>query len=242
MTNFWETNIILESIAGSKLFGTAIESSDTDYMAVAVEPVEYVLGLRRFNSTEDHKLKDATVDRTVYGLRFFLERLSKGNPTMLGILYAPANLLEKDSIYAHNLRAIRDEFTNQTTLNAFLGYLDAQSSRFSKSLNGEVAPGRSELVEKYGMDTKFMGHAIRLGMQGAELAMSGTITLPMPEHQAKFILDIRDGKLNPEEFFEMINEFKDIIREEKEKLKKLPNFEVLENFLIDTYREYWGWM
>jgi uncharacterized protein len=52
-------------------------------------------------------------------------------------------------------------------------------------------PARAELESKFGYDTKHASHLVRLLMEGEELLLKGTITLPLP--YADHILSIRRG-------------------------------------------------
>lgn len=56
----------------------------------------------------------------------------------------------------------------------------------------ERNPARAELESKYGYDTKHASHLVRLLLEGEELLLKGTITLPLP--YADHILSIRRGK------------------------------------------------
>lgn len=239
--DFWENDIILESQTGSRLFGTNIATSDYDRMGVAIESVPYVLGLRNFETHQDQKVANKEEDRTIYGLKFYLRKVAEGNPTMLELLFAPEELRTVDTKWASSLRELRSEFRTKATINRFLGYLGAQMIRFEKSLKGEVAPGRDELVEKYGMDTKFMAHAVRLGIEGLEFASTGFITLPLSSTNVEWLLRIRNGEMTPNAFFTCVEEYKENIRMQKEGLPEKPNFLKLESFLISTYKEYWKW-
>lgn len=54
---------------------------------------------------------------------------------------------------------------------------------------------RPELVAVHGYDTKFAMHALRLGVQGAELLTTGRITLPVPEPDLSFLRAVRRGEV-----------------------------------------------
>ena len=57
-------------------------------------------------------------------------------------------------------------------------------------------PNRPELVERYGFDTKYAGHVLRLAYQGIELAETGRLALPMREPARSHIIDVRTGKVS----------------------------------------------
>jgi hypothetical protein len=58
---------------------------------------------------------------------------------------------------------------------------------------GQKNVKRPELVERYGYDTKYAGHIVRLGFQGIWYAEKGEIPVPLPRHAANAVLDVRHG-------------------------------------------------
>jgi hypothetical protein len=75
----------------------------------------------------------------------------------------------------------------------FLGYLRAQKV----AMTGEVGAhtNRPELVPEHGYDSTFAMHALRLGVQGAELLTTGRISLPVPEPERSRLRTVRRGEV-----------------------------------------------
>lgn len=97
---------------------------------------------------------------------------------------------------------------------------------------------REELLLKYGFDTKFASHLIRLMLEGVELLETGEIKFPLKERQ--LILDVKLGKWP-------INKILDFSNDLEKKLEELalistlpdkPNVKALEEFTIKTLRKY----
>lgn len=82
MEEFW-LKPDYEVISGSHLYGVNDESSDLDIRGFVVEPIEYALGLKKF---EQYEPKGE--DRVIYGLKKFLQLLTTGNCQCLEILMA----------------------------------------------------------------------------------------------------------------------------------------------------------
>lgn len=61
-------------------------------------------------------------------------------------------------------------------------------------LDGAIKVNRPELIEKYGFDTKYAMHMVRLGVQGVELLETGRMTLPIAEPWLSWLRDLRRGK------------------------------------------------
>ena len=102
---------------------------------------------------------------------------------------------------------------------------------------------RPELIEAHGFDTKYAMHVVRLGRQGIELMTQGRLTLPMAEPARSRIMAIRRGEV-PEN--EVIAEVTQVERELEaaiaaSPLPAEPDREAVDAFIVDTYREAWGW-
>src|SRR5690606_26019385 len=104
------------------------------------------------------------LDLTLYSLRKFCRLAAKGNPSVLILLWLPSYI--KRTELGDRLIGMRERFISQEAGKRFLGYLASQKA----ALKGERARNviRPELVERYGYDTKFAMHALRLAYQGIE--------------------------------------------------------------------------
>ena len=102
----------------------------------------------------------------------------------------------------------------------------------------DKAGNREELLLKYGFDTKFASHLIRLMVEGVDLLKNGHLEFPLKE--AKMILDIKTGKWTIAQILNYSNELEKEIESlaETSKLPSKPNTEVLEKFTVDTLRDW----
>lgn len=196
---------ILCTQVGSGVHGTAIDGTDDrDEMGICVEPPEFVIGLRSFEQyiyrtaaerTGDYNAPSQAgdLDLVVYSLRKWMRLALQGNPTVLIPLFAPDSEIVTITDLGQELRNNTDLIVSRQAGHRFIGYLRGQRERM---LNGTVAKrvNRPELIERYGFDTKFAGHMVRLGLQGVELLETGHITLPMPEPWLTWIRDLRQGR------------------------------------------------
>ena len=93
------------------------------------------------------------------------------------MLWLPEHIHKTD--WAQSLIRLREAFVSRASGARFLGYLVAQKLK----MKGERAHtvNRPELVAKYGYDTKFAMHALRLGYEGIEMMTHGRLTLPVAE-------------------------------------------------------------
>jgi uncharacterized protein len=102
----------------------------------------------------------------------------------------------------------------------------------------EKASHRADMWTKYGMDTKFLAHAIRLMFEGKELLETGNIEFPLK--QKDLLLDIRNGKFSLEEIHELADQTKNDLEGFEGDLPTKPNYTKINKFLIETVEEFWN--
>lgn len=218
------------SLNGSRLYGTDREDSDHDFAGAALETPDYIYGLKNF---EQYQFKTTFSEGTIYSLKKFLSLLAQNNPTLLCLLY------NKYAIDRYGLQHIIDAFPNRRALDSFHGYAKSQLHRISHVTGMHVT--RRELIEKYGYDTKYAAHILRLVRQGMEFATSRHITLPMwPEWIDEYNFIYYGG-------FPTIADFEAYATPEIEKLAQLKDnhdlpdhadFDTINDWLSDTYRDF----
>jgi hypothetical protein len=184
-------NEILRTVVGSGLHGIAIEGTDDhDEMGVYVAPAYVVLGVQDYRDDyiwrtqpEGGRSGPGDVDLVVYSLRKYLRLAMKGNPTALLPLFAPEESVIISTDFGDELRSNRDWFLSNQAIERFLGYMHSQHERMLGQGKQNRVPNRPELIEKYGWDVKYGSHALRLAHQGLEIALNGTLTLPLPSRE-----------------------------------------------------------
>lgn len=173
--------------------------------------------------------------------RKWLRLALDGNPTVLTPLFAPAEAIVDVTTVGLGLRAQADMIVSRQAGHRFLGYLHGQRQRM---LNGNVHArvNRPELVEKYGHDTKYAAHMVRLAVQGVELLETGRLTLPMAEPWRTWIRDLRQGKHTQQEALDATEELEArlTVLTETADLPKEPDVKQANRWLIDTYQQAWA--
>lgn len=89
---------------------------------------------------------------------------------------------------------------------------------------------RKNLLSKYGYDTKFGSHLVRLMLEGKELLTTGRIEFPLKERQ--LLTDIKLGKYNMIDVLKMAEEYEYDIENycEKTKLPSRPRYNEVQDF------------
>lgn len=128
-------NIIFKAIVGSQAYGTNNANSDIDYKGVYAQSTDELIGFGYKEQVEVNK------DECYYELRRFLQLLQSANPTMLELLYMPADcILEKNPAFDFIIEN-RDKFLTKKCLQSFGGYAIAQIKKakgLGKKMNWET--------------------------------------------------------------------------------------------------------
>src|SRR5258706_7174518 len=209
-------NEILRGVVGSTAHGTAIDDQDDrDELAIFIEPPENVCGLTSIDhyiyrdQPDGVRSQPGDLDLTMYSLRKFCKLAAAGNPSILMLLWLPEYITKK--AIGSALIGIRQAFISKTAGKKYLGYLTSQK----KSLTGERTQkvNRPELISKYGYDTKFAMHALRLGHQGIELLRDQHLTLPVQGVNLNVLRAVRTGQYTYEQVLEKIENAEARLRE-----------------------------
>ncbi|WP_017570536.1 nucleotidyltransferase domain-containing protein [Nocardiopsis halotolerans] len=243
-----EEGTILRCQVGSGVHGLTVDDqNDRDEMGVCVEPPEYVIGLRPFEQyvhrtqPEHTRSGPGDLDLTVYSLRKWTRLALDGNPTVLLPLFVPEDELVTITPLGRDLRANARRLLSRRAGLRFLGYLRAQRDRM-EGLRGGKHTNRPELVERFGFDTKYAYHMVRLGIQGVELLETGHLTLPMPEPERAWLLALRRGEYGRDQALQRANELEERLAVlcETSDLPAEPDTAWADRWLVDAYQRAWA--
>lgn len=239
---------ILELIVGSTLHGTSVDDGleDLDLMAITLEDAKQFIGFERKDTwtwrtkPEGVRSEAGDIDLSIYGLRKYLSLALKGNPTILLALFAPQEFIKRYDARGHQLQELAPHIVSQQVYQPFMGYMTQQHERLL-GLRGQRNVTRPELVNKYGYDTKYAGHIVRLGAQGIELLTTGRMTLPMKQADRDLVLAVRTGKYTLAQVSELIIAAEEGIERafKTSALPLWPNRARVEEWMMDTYLEAW---
>jgi len=238
-------NTILRGVVGSTVHGLAIEGQDDrDEMGIFIESPTQVCGLIPFDhfiqrdQPKGVRSQPGDLDLTLYSLRKFCRLAIKGNPSVLLLLYLPKYEIQQDEI-AIELLKLRDAFISRHAANSYLGYLRAQKQK----LLGERSPkvSRPELIKRYGYDTKFAMHALRLGFQGIQLLGYKHISVPMPEKTRIFLRSVRMGEVKLDNVLQAIDKTEATLTRLAEDWKdQEPDLHRISDFMSWAHFKHWS--
>jgi len=248
---------ILRGTVGSTVHGLHHGGQDDrDEMAIFIEPPEFALGLRLAESgrrrpfehyvertqPEGSRSGPGDLDLVSYSLRKWLRLAVAGNPTVLLLLFSPVESLSVRTPRGTALRGLHDAIVSRRAGPRYLGYLRTQKERLL-GVRGQKRVKRPELVEAHGFDTKYAMHVLRLGHQGIELMRTGRLTLPIAEPARSRIMAVRRGEWSESAVLAEIDRVEEELRVavDESSLPDLPDAERVDAFVVDSYRESWGW-
>ena len=248
-----ERTTILRVPAGSNLHGLNVPGTDdSDEVGICIEDMDAALGFSEFEqfiyrtAAEREGRHDAPsqcgdLDLTIFSLRKFLRLAMQGNPQIIQCLFVPAKLCITRTAMGAHLQELAPLLVSRQAGNRYLGYLEAQRQRLMGE-RGQKKVNRPELEDKYGFDTKYAMHILRLGFQGVELMSTGKLTLPMLEKDRAFVYATRLGEVPLQDVLtkagELEREIKDLSTDGP--LMAEPAREEIENWMITRYFHWWA--
>lgn len=246
--------IILTAEVGSTLYGVqgADGVDDLDLMSVVVESPAYVTGLQQWEShvwrtaDEGERSGQGDIDHTYHSVRKFLRLACQGNPSILAALFAPEAKCHARSGLGASLQTLAPSIVSKAAIPRYRGYMKAQYLRLvGKTGGGRGARtgARPELVEKYGYDTKFAMHMVRLGLQGCELMRTGRISLPMVGVDREICENIRHGRMKVESALSMAQGLDQTLEswiEAPAEVLDEPDYDAVNSWLQKCYLHSWG--
>lgn len=233
---FAEQNCILKVYGGSIAYGLNSEDSDVDIRGVCVAPIDFYLGLHRFENQETTRIREdgKAEDVVIYNLNKFIDLAAvKCNPNIIEMLFVEKNhILFKDRV-GEKLLSIRDQFLSKKAYYSFGGYAYSQLMKI-KNRTYPNSPKRHEYIEKFQYDVKHAVHLIRLLRMGIEILVDGKVEVL--RHDNNELLDILRGKYKLEEIEEMADHLRKLLDEAfvRSSLPSHPDMKFLNDWLVEA--------
>ena len=242
-------NEILRVEVGSTAHGMGTGADDLDLMGVYIETPDQLLGIAPHSEhyvsrtqPEGARSGPGDVDLTMYSLRKYLRLATAGNPTVLAALYG--STVHHTTELGNRLRELAPAIVSRRAGHRFLGYLDGQLERMRGGGKQSRMPSRPELVERHGYDTKYAGHALRLGMQGVELIDTGRLTMPMTGGMLSMCRAMREGTFTRQEADDIVAgvraELAAAVNDKgRGPLRPEPDMDAVNGFAVFAHHAHW---
>ena len=225
--------MLVRWLVGSHAYGVAGPDSDKDYVEVYAEPPEYVTGTLR---AKNMQFTSDTRDVSRYPLRNWANLTYLGNPNMVETLFIEPEYAHP--LWTEHITPIRESFLHAGMGDRFKGYATGQV----RALEGErnMKTSRPELVERYGWDTKWGYHALRVACEGVMLLFEGELRFPLAD--AKFLTMVRNGQVKKEHLIKQVYMAIDVLASVQKRtfLPARPDLTTINNALHATYLGAWA--
>jgi predicted nucleotidyltransferase len=231
-------NLILKTITGSFLYGTEHEGSDKDYLGIFVPPKEYLYGLKKCEQIIlNEKDVEETVDYTCYNLQKYIHLAMQNNPNIISVLYTPKDRIVFKDEYGQALIDNRHLFLSKKAYHSFSGYAHAQRKKIMNKDN--VIGRRLDLIKKYGYDTKFAMHLLRLFYECLDIMVCGEIVYPSPHRQK--LKSVRNGEYDLNWVLTEAHNLEQLVTEAytKSNLQYKADEKAIEELQIKLFESYW---
>lgn len=129
-------DILMATVFGSKLYGTATPESDTDYKGVFLPSVKNIILQQVPKAMCEHTKKNKEskntaddFDQEIYSLHYFLKLACAGETVAIDMLHVPLEKLEVCTDIWENIYSNRSKFYTKK-LNSYLGYCRTQAAKY----------------------------------------------------------------------------------------------------------------
>lgn len=184
-------------LMGSTAYRVSQDKSDMDVHAICIPPIEYIfphlsghiIGFgpapENFETFQQHNIivDDKNYDIAIYSIVKAFNLAAENNPNILDMLWVPEDcILHMDGIGEY-IRKNRRQFLHKGSYHKFLGYSHSQFKKLQSS-------PRTELIEKFGYDTKNAYHIWRLCLQCQQILEEGDMDIT---RNSGVLKSIREG-------------------------------------------------
>ena len=236
-------SIILEARVGSYSYGCQENnSSDIDVSGICVPPKEiiyphltgYIPGFgthpQKFDQYQRHHIKNK-YDVTIFNIVKFFHLCMNNNPNIVDILYSDPKCITAITDSGIHLIKNKHLFLSKVCWRTFRGYARSQLRKIKK----ETLPTgikRLETVEKFGFDTKFAYHIVRLALECEQILSTGDLIL---DKDKDIYIEIRNGRWTKQRIFDFFHQKEAYLEKlyDNSKLPDYPDENVIKRLLID---------
>lgn len=185
-------NIQWEVMMGSEAYGCSSGDSDIDVYGWAINhkddifpqiqgKINWFDDHKQFTTWQQHHVENAETrkeyDFSIYGICDYFKKVAECNPNMIDSLFVPRRCIFSSTYIGEMVRERRKIFLHKGSWHKFRGYAFAQMSKIRGK--NSTNPKRAVTIEKYGYDTKFAVHVVRLLLEIQEIMSTGDLHLDL---------------------------------------------------------------
>lgn len=247
-------NTMFLGITGSVAYGASDNNSDVDIYGFAIPPRELVFPhlsgeiqgfgrqINRFDQWQQHHIIDKEhrkeYDFTVFNIVKFFHLCMEMNPNMCDTLFLPRRcVLHSTQCYEH-VRENRKKFLHKGAFFKFRGYSFAQMAKINSGANRSNQK-RQAAIEKFGYDTKFAMHCVRLLLEIEQIMLNCDLSLDRDSETYK---SIRKGEWTLEDIQKWVSEKERALESlyVESKLPHSPDEPAIKKILLECLEMHYG--
>lgn len=254
---FLADNVQYETIMGSVAYGVSSDTSDMDIYGYCIPPKEMVFPhlqgeiygfgrqINRFEQYQEHHIEDTTAlagkgrnyDVSIYNIVKYFQLCMENNPNMIDSLFTPHVCVLTSTQVSQMVREQKNIFLHKGSWHKFKGYAYAQVHKMKNKV--PESGKRKELIEKFGYDTKFAYHVVRLLNEVEQIMTDGTIDLQKNNEQLK---SIRRGDWKEQEIYEYFSSKERELETlyQNSKLQHSPDESKIKQLLMQCLEHHYG--
>ena len=245
-------NIMFEGLTGSVAYGVSGESSDIDVVGFCVPPKKVlfphlngeIIGFgtpsTRFDQFQMHHIRDdeKEYDIVIYSIVKFFQLVMENNPNMVDNLFLPRRCIVYSTNMYEHIRSNRKIFLHKGSYYKFIGYAYSQLSKIKKRSNS-TNPKRAECIEKFGYDTKFSYHIVRLLLECEQILTEHDLDL---EKNSDILKSIRNGEWSLDKIIEWFGLKEKSLETafSESKLQNRPDESKIKKLLLECLEMHYG--
>jgi len=251
-------NTMYMTIMGSEAYGVSSGDSDKDIYGFCIPRKEMVFShltgeisgfgrqIQKFEQFQQHHVKDETANKGkglqydfgIYSIVKYFQLCMENNPNMLDSMFTPVNCVIHCTKVGNMVRDNRKMFLHKGVFHKMKGYAYSQ---LHKMQTKDPIGKRKELREKFGFDTKFAYHVVRLLSECEQILTEGDLDL-QEKGRREHMKAIRRGEVSEQD----IREWFAVKEKELEKLyvtstlRHSPDEGKIKMLLMQCLEEHYG--
>jgi len=241
-----------EVIMGSVAYGVSNDTSDIDIYGFSIPPKEIVFPhlngeiqgfgkqTKRFEQYQQHHIysqdEKKEYDLKIYNIVKYFQLIMDNNPNIVDSLFVPQRCVLYCSTIGDIIKQNRKLFLHKGSFFRFKHYSYSQLHKMKiKSPEGK----RKEIVDKYGYDTKFATHLVRLLNEIEQILIEGDLDLERNREQLK---SVRRGEWTIEQIEDYFSKKERDLEElyTKSSLQYKPDEQKIKQLLLNCLEQYYG--
>lgn len=247
-------SVQFEVIMGSMAYGVSSDSSDMDVYGFCIPKKSmifphldgHIQGFGKkpqgFEQWQQHHIDDPGArkqyDISIYSIVKYFQLCMENNPNMIDSLFVPQNCVLHSTAIGNMVREHRRDFLHKGCFFKLKGYSFSQLHK-AEIKNPQPGSKRWETYQKYGMDTKFCYHVVRLLGECEQILTEHDLDLQRNKEHLKAI---RRGEVSFEDIKKYFNEkeasLEKLYREST--LRHSPDEGKIKKLLMDCLEHHYG--